>query len=251
MTFVAVDVGNTDVSMAAYAPDGKRSGEFRRPSHLPLRGAPGGDLLPAALLDAASAAGIASVVPDLTPLWREALEGRGIHVRVLRADSLPGLRLDVDRPEEVGVDRAVNAWMGARRYGRPLVVVDMGTATTFDAVAADGAYVGGAIAPGLRTGVEALVHRAALLGGVRPDDVLAAGATGPIGRSTLAAMRAGGVVGYAAMVDGMIGRIRGVLGAGTRAVATGGLAALVLPHCAEVSATDPWLTLDGIREACL
>lgn len=238
---LAVDIGNTDVAWATYGPDGGRLETGRTP----VRAGAGEALAAAATGRRPAGAGIASVVPGLVEPVRAALERAGVRARILSPADVP-IRLEVDRPEEVGIDRAVNAWMGSRRHGAPLVVVDLGTATTFDAVSAGGEYVGGAIAAGLRTGLAALLRAAALLGRIDPDEVLT-GAPDPIGRGTVAALRSGAVIGHAEMIDGMVRRFRAALGGG-RAVATGGLAPLVAPWAAEIAAVDPHLTLDGIFE---
>jgi type III pantothenate kinase len=155
----------------------------------------------------------------------------------------------VDRPGDVGADRLVNALAASRLHGTPAVVVDLGTATTFDCVASDGAYVGGAIAPGLALGIEALAARTARLPRVElraPDRA--------IGRDTVTAIQSGAVLGYQALVTGLLARIRreladanGVAEADVRAILTGGLSAA--PWAAgipDIDAIDPDLTLKGL-----
>jgi type III pantothenate kinase len=155
----------------------------------------------------------------------------------------------VDRPHDVGADRLVNALAAQRLHGTPAVVVDFGTATTFDCVAADGAYVGGAIAPGLELGLEALASRTAKLPRIElraPDRA--------IGRDTVSAMQSGTVLGYQALASGLLARIRtelaeasGIGPADVRAILTGGLSAA--PWAAElegIDAIDPDLTLKGL-----
>ena len=155
----------------------------------------------------------------------------------------------MDRPQEVGADRLVNALAAGRIYGTPAVVIDFGTATTLDCVAADGAYVGGAIAPGLELGLEALASRTAKLPRIElraPDRA--------IGRDTVSAMQSGTVFGYQALTTGLLARVRGELAelsgvapADVRAILTGGLSAApwaqALPG---VDAIDPDLTLKGL-----
>ena len=159
------------------------------------------------------------------------------------------IAIRVDRPAEVGADRLVNALAAARLYGTPAVVADFGTATTFDAVAADGAFVGGAIAPGLELGLEALAAHTAKLPRIElraPDRA--------IGRDTVAAMRSGTILGYQALVAGLLARIRaelaeaaGVSPADVRAILTGGLSAAPWARAIEgIDAIDPDLTLKGL-----
>jgi type III pantothenate kinase len=167
---------------------------------------------------------------------------------VASAGTIP-IPIRVDRPSEVGADRLVNALAAARIYGTPAVVVDFGTATTLDGIARDGAYVGGAIAPGLELGLEALAARTAKL----PRIELRAPARA-IGRDTVAAMQSGTIFGYQALAIGLLERVRGELAAtadveprDVKAILTGGLAAA--PWAADldgIDAIDPELTLKGL-----
>ena len=153
-----------------------------------------------------------------------------------------GFAIRVDTPTEVGADRLLNALASHRRYGGPLVVIDFGTATTFDVVDAEGAYLGGVIAPGINLSIEAL-HRAAArlprIGIGRPQAV--------IGRNTIAAMQSGVYWGYVAMIEGMVARIQGEYGGGLKVIATGGLAPLLAEGTMVIGHIDPDLTLDGLR----
>ncbi len=153
-----------------------------------------------------------------------------------------GFRIDVDRPEEVGADRLLNSLAAHRRYGGPLVVIDFGTATTFDVVDRAGSYVGGVIAPGINLSIEAL-HRAAArlprIGIGRPQAV--------IGRSTVPAMQSGIFWGYVAMIEGLVARIQAEAGTKLKVVATGGLAPLLAEGTTMIAHIDPDLTLDGLR----
>lgn len=191
---------------------------------------------------------VGSVVPVVVDGMR-ALAGRylGCPVRVFDGTNLPGLVVDVDVPAGVGPDRVLNVYAAKERWPGPFVVVDLGTATTFDCCDARGAFVGGAIAPGLRTATDALTGRTARLPAVPLGPAAAA-----IGRTTADALRAGAWFGYAGLVDALVRRCKGELGApGTLVpcLATGGLAALVAPGCTEVDAVDPDLTLHGLRLA--
>jgi len=186
---------------------------------------------------------VSSVVPALTAGYQQLAE------RYLDRPALvvgPGIRtgmpLAIDNPRELGADRLVNAVAAYRRYGGPCIVVDFGTATTFDAVSAEGEYLGGIIAPGVETSLEALTSRADRLVKidlVPPENV--------IGRSTVESMRSGLILGAVAMVDGLVTRLRDELGGEAAVVATGGLAAMVCALSAEVEHHDPMLTLDGLR----
>jgi type III pantothenate kinase len=159
------------------------------------------------------------------------------------------LAIRVDRPSEVGADRLVNALAAARLYGTPAVVVDFGTATTLDCVATDGAYVGGAIAPGLELGLEALAARTAKLPRIElraPDRA--------IGRDTVTAMQSGTVFGYQALAAGLLARVRRELAdlaeiepSEVRAILTGGLSAAPWAAALDgIDAIDPDLTLTGL-----
>lgn len=153
-----------------------------------------------------------------------------------------GIPVLFDDPREVGPDRIVNAVGARERYGAPCIVVDFGTATTFDAVSAAGEYVGGVIAPGIEISMDALFARAARLvkvDAVEPPSV--------IGKTTVAGLQSGLVYGFAGQVDGIVTRMRAELGADARAIATGGLASLIAPHSATIELVDPDLTLEGLR----
>lgn len=158
----------------------------------------------------------------------------------------PGIRTGVpilyDHPSEVGADRIVNAVAVAHKYGTPAIVVDFGTATTFDVLNGDGAYVGGAIAPGLGISAEALFEHAAKLPKVdiqKPARV--------VGRTTVASMQSGLYYGYAALVEGLVLRIREEYGPVDLVPATGGLAPVIARDCPSITHVDENLTLEGLR----
>ncbi len=146
-----------------------------------------------------------------------------------------------DNPKDVGADRVANAVGAFDLYGGPCVVVDLGTATTFDAISSAGEYLGGAIAPGVAISMEALFHHAAALRRVELVEPRSA-----IGRSTAESIQSGALYGFAAQVDGMCRRIVAELGAAA-VVATGGLSELVAPYAEMVEHVEPWLTLHGLR----
>jgi type III pantothenate kinase len=186
---------------------------------------------------------IASVVPSVTPgyvqLSRDLL---GEDPMLVGLDLDLGVAVDTDRPAEVGVDRIVNALAAREHYGVPAIVIDVGTATTFDVVSAEGSYIGGAIAPGMSTALEALVSRASLLFRVpltRPPHA--------IGRSTLTCLQSGAVFGYVGLVEGLVARIQEELGQQAVVIATGGLASLIAPETKVIDHVDLDITLSGIR----
>jgi type III pantothenate kinase len=250
---LAIDIGNSNVTV----------GSFRNGSLTAVRRAatPRGttpdelevlleDLLrldDAAFADV-SAIACASVVPAVTDALEAVAARRERPLLIAGAGTVP-LPIRTERPGDVGADRLVNALAVSRLYGIPAVVVDLGTATTFDCVAHDGAFVGGAIAPGIELGLDALASRTAKLPRVElrvPDRA--------IGRDTTAAIQSGAVLGYQALVAGLLGRIRRELAdAGDVAVGdvhvvlTGGLAMLPWVGTLEgVEAIDPELTLKGL-----
>ena len=250
---LAVDIGNTNVTIGLF-----RAGVLvatRRAATTPRATADELELLLDGLirLDDASFADVtaiacASVVPGLTAGLEAVAARRERPLVVAGAGTVP-VAIRVDRPQEVGADRLVNALAAARLYGTPAVVVDFGTATTLDCVAADGAYVGGAIAPGLELGLEALAARTAKLPRIElrtPDRA--------IGRDTISAMQSGTIFGYQALAAGLLGRVRreladaaGVAPTDVRAILTGGLAAAPWARALDgIEAIDPDLTLKGL-----
>ncbi|RKS70761.1 pantothenate kinase [Actinomadura pelletieri DSM 43383] len=156
-----------------------------------------------------------------------------------------GVPVRMDNPKEVGADRIVNALAAVHTHGGPAIVVDFGTATTFDAVSAKGEYVGGAIAPGIETSIDALSTRGAQLYKielVRPRNV--------IGKNTVEALQSGIIFGFAGQVDGIVERMSEELAGDpdeVTVIATGGLAPLVLEESRSIDVFEPWLTLIGLR----
>jgi type III pantothenate kinase len=250
---LAIDIGNSNITIGCF-----RNGSLiatRRAATVPGATPDELELLLEGLLrldDAAFAdvSGIAcaSVVPALTASLEAVADRRDRPLLIAGAGTVP-LPVRTDRPGDVGADRLVNALAAGRVYGTPAVVVDFGTATTFDCVAADGAYVGGAIAPGLELGLEALAERTAKLPRIElrtPDRA--------IGRDTVSAMQSGAIFGYQALVAGLLGRIRrelsdasGVAPSDVRTILTGGLSAAPWAGALEgIDAIDPDLTLKGL-----
>ena len=190
-----------------------------------------------------STAVIGTVVPaalyHLRRLCREWFE---VEPLIARASLDWGFEIRVDNPDEVGADRLLNALSGHRRFGGPMIVVDFGTATTFDVVDGTGAYLGGAICPGINLSIEALHQAAARLPRIgigRPQSV--------IGRSTVPAMQSGVYWGYIGLIEGLLGRIKAEFGGPMKVVATGGLAPLFAEGTMMIEHIEPDLTLDGLR----
>ncbi len=191
---------------------------------------------------------IASVVPPLVPVFEDLCRRHFSRDPLIVGSGLKtGLRIMMDNPREVGADRVVDAVAALHHHGPPpLVVVDFGTATVFDAIDASGDYVGGAIAPGVSIAAEALFSRASLLFRVDLQAPRSA-----IGRNTVHAMQSGIVYGYVGLVEGMIARFRAELGPQTRVIGTGGWSHLIAQHTAALEIVDPVLTLRGLRRIAL
>ena len=193
--------------------------------------------------DDVAASIVSSTVPQLRPEWSQMAERYlGQEMPVVGPGLRTGMAIRMDNPREVGPDRLVNAVAGFERLGGPCVIVDFGTAVTHDVVSAEGDYLGGVIFPGVEISLEALSERAAAL----PKVDLVEPRT-LVGKSTVDAIRSGVLFGFAAMVDGIVGRLREQLGADTRALATGGLAELIVPYCDSIDVVDDHLTLTGLR----
>jgi type III pantothenate kinase len=186
---------------------------------------------------------LASVVPPLTGKMIEACRVYIDHEPlVVDAGVKTGVRVRYDDPKAVGADRIVDAAAVQALYGGPACVVDFGTATTFDAISAEGDYLGGAIAPGIGIAAEALFLRTAKLPRVDLQRPPAA-----IGRNTVHSMQSGLLFGYVGLVEGMVSRFRQELGSSMKAIATGGLAEIVARETSVIQIIAPWLTLDGLR----
>ena len=186
---------------------------------------------------------ISSVVPTSTGALRDMVQRYfNFPPVIVEPGTKTGMPILTDNPRELGADRVVNALAAYRRYGGPCIVIDFGTATTYDAVSAQGEFLGGAIAPGLQTKNASLSRETARL----PQVELQAPRTA-IGKNTVDAIQSALIFGTAAEADGMIERMRKEFGGDATVVATGGLAPLVIPHCQFVDEHDPWLTLEGLR----
>jgi type III pantothenate kinase len=240
---LAVDVGNTQTVFGLFV-----EAELTEHWRIATERNRSGDELGAlykSFLDLARVDGIclSSTVPQLVRSYEE-FAGRYTSAELLEVG--PGVKTGVpmryDDPREVGPDRIANSVAATDRYGVPCIVVDFGTSTNFDVISADGEYVGGVLAPGIETSMDALFARAARLRKVdfvEPERV--------IGKTTVAALQSGLVYGFAGQVDGIVEHISAELGTEARAIATGGLAELIAPHSHTIERVDPFLTLEGLR----
>jgi type III pantothenate kinase len=245
---LAVDVGNTNIVYGLFEGD-KLVHQFRVETSrgrtadeyavilrqlLAMRDVDAGDV---------KAAIIASVVPALTdPMLELVRRAFGLEALVVGPGIRTGMAILYENPREVGADRIVNGVAAYERFKGGLLVVDFGTATTFDCVSPKGEYLGGVIAPGIQISADALFARAAKLPRVeiaRPPRV--------VGRNTQHSMQSGIVYGYVALVDGLVDRLIEELGFPCTVVATGGLARLIAPLSRTIKEVDDDLTLDGLR----
>ncbi|MSQ84152.1 MAG: type III pantothenate kinase [Myxococcales bacterium] len=245
---LVVDIGNTNTVLGVYR-QAELLDHFRLESR---RGATADEMavLTTQLLDHkgfktqdVAAAVIASVVPQLTPIFTDVCQrvvGRA--PLVVGPGTRTGMPILIDNPREVGADRIVNAIAAFELYKGPCIVVDFGTATTFDVINGKGQYLGGVIAPGIGISADALFARAAKLPRVeiqRPPSV--------IGKTTVHAIQAGLLWGYAGLVDGLVARLKSALGEPAKVCATGGLAPLIATEAPSIEQVLEFLTLDGLR----
>jgi type III pantothenate kinase len=246
---LACDVGNTNLKLGVY--DGPRLVAAwrllsRRDQTADEYGLFIGGLMRGRGIDPASIDGVA--IANVVPQVQQTLEWMSEHhfgrpPYTVSPDNC-GIRLDVEYPAEVGADRIVTVIGALAHHAAPLVVIDLGTATKFNCVDRQGAFIGGAIAPGIRTSADALLSRAARLFNVeltRPKEAVA--------RNTVTNIQSGFVYGFAALVDGMVARIRSEMGEGLTVVATGGLAPLVADVAPSIQHVYEHLTLEGLRLA--
>ena len=245
---LAIDIGNTNVTIGAFDGDTLKAtfrlttDTKRMPDEYALAVS---QLLPMRGVSSKSVTAIAlcSVVPPLTPSFVQLCEDYfDITPLEIGAGTKTGIRVMYDSPRDVGADRIVDAAAALSLYGGPAVIVDIGTATVFDAVTDNGDYLGGAIAPGIQIAADSLFHTTAQLRRVE----LTAPATA-IGKHTVHALQSGLVLGYAELVKGMIRRFDEELGGNAKIIATGGLAGVVVDEVGMFDAVDPNLTLTGLR----
>jgi type III pantothenate kinase len=248
-SLLVLDIGNTNVTCGLWHEGAWRITWRARtvPDKMPDEYA----VLLASFLESAdltyaaiSGVAISSVVPRLTRTFVELVE-RYIHVEplVVTHETKTGVRVEIDQPAQAGADRIVNSAAVVALHGAPAIVIDFGTATTFDIVSADGAYRGGAIAPGIVVSQDALVSHTARLHKVdlEPPPCV-------IGTNTIHAMQSGIFLGYVAMIEGMVARFKEAMREeNVQVIATGGLAVLFNEHTDVIDLIAPELTLEGLR----
>jgi len=245
---LAIDIGNSNITIGVFD-DGKLKATWRVATDVHRMADEYASLIlglferqnitPSQITDAI----LCSVVPPLVGVFQEMCR-RYVKAKplVVEAGVKTGVRICMDNPKEVGADRIVNAVAAHHLYGGPVIIIDLGTATTFDAVSEEGDYLGGAIAPGIAIATEALFSRTAVLPRVELTHPRRA-----IGRNTVAAMQSGIVFGYASLIEGIVARIKHELGGRAKVVATGGYAELMARETPVIEAVNPDLTLVGLR----
>ncbi len=245
---LAIDVGNTQTVIGVY--DGTTRIRHWRVVTEPARTADEYGVLlwnlhQAAGLEIAAVDGlvVSCVVPPMIRILEEVSQTVFQRTPVILGPGVKtGMPILYDNPKEVGADRIANAVAAYARYRDVVIVVDFGTATTFDYVSKKGEYVGGAIVPGLGISLDALFSKTAKLYRVelvKPPRV--------VGRNTVHAIQAGVIYGYVALVDGLVERIQHENGVRARVIATGGFASLIAPESRAIETTDEFLTLEGLR----
>jgi type III pantothenate kinase len=245
---LTIDIGNTNITLGLYRGQELMTAWRLATAHERMPDEYGLQLL--GLLEHARTTpgeiegiALASVVPPLTSTVLSACD-KYLGQRALVVDTgvKTGVRIRYEDPKAVGADRVVDAAAVQRLYGGPACIVDFGTGTTFDAISAEGDYLGGAIAPGIGIAAEALFQQTAKLPRVeiaRPPSV--------IGRNTVHAMQSGLLFGYVGLVEGMVARFRAELGPSMKVIGTGGLVEIVAAETKVIEIVAPWLTLDGLR----
>ena len=246
---LVIDVGNTNTVLGLY--EGKALEEHWRVATNPQTTTDELGVLYRALFashgissEVVGAAIVSSVVPPIDHAVRRACRRYfGVDALFVGPTTTLGIGIQYDNPLEVGADRLVNAVAAYQRYQSACIIIDFGTATTFDVVDQKGDYLGGVISPGLGVSLDALIARAAKLPKVeikKPDSIM--------GRNTVSAIQAGTVYGYIGLVDGIVKRIiEAHPGEAFRVIATGGLAGLIGQESAYIESVEPFLTLEGLR----
>jgi len=245
---LAIDIGNTNIAVGVFEVEGLRA-TWRLGTDVHKLA----DEYAALLFNLSTLKGlsfsdidqaiISSSVPPLVTTFEELCRNYfEVTPMVVGSGIKTGVRISIDNPREVGPDRVVNVAAAHRLYEGPLIVVDFGTATTFDAISSEGDYLGGAIAPGIAISAEALFERAAKLPRVelaRPKKA--------IGRNSVTAMQSGIIFGYVGLIEGIVARMRTELGGEAKVIATGGLADIIAEETSAIDALEPDLTLLGLQ----
>ena len=245
---LAMDIGNTNVTLGVFdeerlvstwriATDQRRlPDEYSQlvSSILPLKGVQTGDI---------SGACLCSAVPPLTPTFEEVCKSFfKVNPLVVSAGVKTGVSILYDNPRDVGADRIADAVAAYRLYGGPVIIVDFGTATVFDAISRDGEYLGGSLAPGIGVSADALFLSTSQLRRVELTPPKCA-----IGKNTVAALQSGLLLGHVGLVEGMVARFKGEMGQESRVVATGGLAEIIAHETNVFDDVNEDLTLIGLR----
>ena len=245
---LAIDIGNTNLTMGVF--DGKRLKSTWRVATDQRRLADEYGLLVSSILplkgvnpESITGACLCSVAPTLTPTFEEMCSSYfNVSPLTVSAGIKTGVRILYDNPRDVGADRIVDAVAALHLYGGPVIVVDFGTATVFDAISADGEYMGGAIAPGINVSAEALFLSTSQLRRVELTAPKSA-----IGRNTVASLQSGLLLGHVGLVEGMVARFKREMGENAQVVATGGLAGVIAKETKVFDVINPDLTLMGLR----
>ncbi len=249
MLLLAIDIGNTNTVVGVYRENALVSHWRVRTErdmtedefHLLVKSLSASGGLD---LESITATIISCVVPPITNMMNSfCTKYLGHHPIWVNAGTFKEMPIVYDNPEEVGADRIVNAVAAFHKYATSLVVVDFGTATTFDCISAEGAYLGGAISPGILISSEALFKKASKL----PRVEIFAHPKSVIGKDTISSMNAGIIYGYAGLVDGIVSRMKETLSPLPKVVATGGLAQLMAEVAQSIEVVEPHLTLEGLR----
>lgn len=247
---LAIDIGNTNVKIGAFRDD-EIVATWRLTTDARRMADEYAALLDVLLrhrglaFDMIEGVSLSSTVPALVPTFREVVSDYvdpSCPFVTVSATGNTGIRIAIDNPREMGADRIVDALAASHLYQLPAIIIDFGTATTFDAVDADGRLLGTAIAPGFLTAMEGLFQRAARLARIEVQRPRVA-----IGRDTSAALHSGWYYGYVGLVEGLVTRIKAELGGSATVIATGGLAEDVATGTSVVDVHDPLLTLKGLR----
>ena len=249
---LCIDIGNTNIGLGTFDSEdpihAAPNGTWRLSTRANAQSDEYAVLLRALLSleglneDDIDAVAIASSVPPVQGVFATLCRRLSIEPLIVGVGVKTGVRVRYDSLHDVGADRIVDAAAVYAEYGGPSCVVDFGTGTTFDAIDANGQYVGGAIAPGIEIAADALVARASKLGKI---ELVAPPKA--IGTNTAHAVQSGLIYGYVGLVEGMVERFRGELGNNLQVIATGGLANTIAPLTQVISTVDPWITLKGLR----